>query len=235
VPTNEEYFERWENSAPVAVEELSPEQVERAKNRKSDDNPWESFEDEIMGEFSDPDLQAAIEEYASRVSDAAPTAQSDEELCRLTENNERAARDYQWIAPEEYAKEGDRVGRVMGPAMFIRTLQKAGVRCWYRRHPDLNKLTLIVFRNGHAEPEVGCWVFFGYMPELSMFHFDEHGIPLNEKRRGWRTALLQLILKSAISEEKAIECFGRVPTTPAFHRYNSTLQQWRNQGRRLGK
>ena len=83
MPSNEEYFERWENSAPVAVEELSPEQIARAKNRKSDDNPWESFEDEIMGEFSDPDLQAAIEEYASRVSDAAPTAQSDEELCRL--------------------------------------------------------------------------------------------------------------------------------------------------------
>lgn len=234
MPSNEDYFQRWEESAPTAVEELSPEQIARAKNRKSDDNPWESFEDEIMGEFSDPDLQAAIEEYASRVSDAAPTAQSDEELCRLQENNERAARDYQWVTPEEYANAGDRIGRVMGVATFIRTLQKAGVKCWYRRHPHPDKLTLIVLRDGH-EPEVGCWVQFGYMPELSVFNFDEHGIPLQERARGWRTCLLQIILKSVISEEKAVEIFGKPPTTQAFHRYNSTLQQWRNQGRRLAK
>src|SRR5580692_10810795 len=130
MPSNEDYFQRWEESAPTAVEELSPEQIARAKNRKSDDNPCESFEDEIMGEFSDPDLQAAIEEYASRVSDAAPTAQSDEELCRLQENNERAAREYQWIKPEEYANEPDRVGKVLGIATFVRMLQKGGVQCW---------------------------------------------------------------------------------------------------------
>ena len=234
MPSNEEYFERWENSAPVAVEELSPEQVERAKNRKSDDNPWESFEDEIMGEFSDPDLQAAIEEYASRVSDAAPTAQSDEELCRLTENNERAAKDYQWVTPEEYANAKDRIGHVMGVATFIRTLQKAGVKCWYRRHPHPDKLTLIVLRTGH-EPEVGCWVQFGYMPELSVMRFDDHGIPTTEKNRGWRTCLLQLILKSVISQADAEKAFGKTPTTETFHRYNSTLQQFRNQGNRLGK
>jgi hypothetical protein len=234
MPSNEEYFERWENSAPTAVEELSLEQIARAKNRKSDDNPWESFEDEIMGEFSDPDLQAAIEEYASRVSDAAPTAQSDEELCRLQENNERAAREYQWIKPEEYANEPDRVGRVLGIAMFVRMLQKGGVQCWLRRHPHPDKLTLMVLRPGH-EPEVGCWLQFGYMTELSIFYFDEHGIPLNEKRRGWRTGLLQLILKSVLTEEKANEIFGKPATTPTFHRYNSTLQQFRNQGGRLGK
>jgi hypothetical protein len=234
MPSNEEYFERWENSAPVAVEELSPEQIARAKNRKSDDNPWESFENEIMGEFADPDLQAAIEEYASRVSDAAPTAQSDEELCRLQENNERAAKDYQWVTPEEYADAGDRVGHVMGVATFITKLHKAGVKCWYRRHPHPDKLTLIVLRDGH-EPEVGCWVQFGYMPELSVMRFDDHGIPTTEKNRGWRTCLLQLILKSVISQRDAEKAFGKAPTTETFHRYNSTLQQFRNQGNRLGK
>jgi hypothetical protein len=234
MPTNEEYYERWENSAPVAVEEVSPEQIERAKNRKSDNNPWESFDKEIMGEFADPDLQAAIEEYASRVSDAAPTEQSNEELCRLRENNERAAQEYQWLTPDEYADAGARIGHVLGVATFIVKLQKAGVKCWYRRHPHNDKLTLIVMRPGH-EPEVGCWVQFGYMPELSVMRFDDHGIPTNEKNRGWRTCLLQLILKSVITQKKAEEVFGKPPTTEAFHRYNHTLQQFRNQGNRLGK
>jgi hypothetical protein len=70
---------------------------------------------------------------------------------------------------------------------------------------------------------------------LSIFYFDEHGIPLNEKRRGWRTGLLQILLKGMITQAKADELFGKAPTTPAFHRYNSTLQQFRNQGGRLGK
>ena len=233
--SNEEYFQRWEDSAPVAVEELSPEQIERAKNRKSDDNPWESFENEIMGEFNDPDLQAAIEEYASRVSDAAPTAQSDEELCRLTENNERAAKDYQWLEPSEYANEGDRVGRVLGIAMFVRMLQRGGVTCWLRRHPHPDKLTLMVIKKGKTEPEVGAWLQFGYMPELSVMRFDSHGIPTTEKWRGWRTVCLQMILKGMMSEKQCELIFGKTPTTQAFHRYNALLQQFRNQGGALAK
>jgi hypothetical protein len=71
------------------------------------------------------------------------------------------------------------------------------------------------------------------MPELSTFRFDEHGVPTTEKFRGWRTCTLQLILKGVISEKKANEVFGKPATTPAFHRYNATLQQFRNQGGRL--
>jgi hypothetical protein len=71
------------------------------------------------------------------------------------------------------------------------------------------------------------------MPELSIMNFDEHGVPLAERMRGWRTCLLQLILKSAITEEKADEIFGSPKTTAAFHRYNSTLQGFRNVGGRI--
>ena len=73
------------------------------------------------------------------------------------------------------------------------------------------------------------------MPELSIMNFDDHGVPLAEKNRGWRTCLLQLILHSHISQKKADEVFGKPKNTPAFHRYNSTLQSFRNQGGRLDK
>jgi hypothetical protein len=91
----------------------------------------------------------------------------------------------------------------------------------------------MIQRKNH-EPEVGCWVQLGFAPELSIMDFDEHGIPLAEKFRGWRTCLLQLILKSAITEAKADEVFGKPKTTEAFHRYNATLQSFRNAGGRLG-
>ena len=64
------------------------------------------------------------------------------------------------------------------------------------------------------------------MPELSIMRFDEHGVPTTEKNRGWRTALLQLILKSFINQKVADEVFGAPKTTEAFHRYNSTLQHF---------
>ncbi len=233
MPTNEDYMQRWEDAAPELVDSYTEEQKIAAHNAKS--RTYETFDEDMMGEFSNPVLAAAIEEYASRVSDAAPTAQTDEELCRLQENNEHTAKEYQWLTPEEYEDAGDRIGKVKGVATFITQLQRAGLNCWYRQHPHKDKLTLVVVNRISNEAEVGCWVQFGYMPELSVMRFDDHGIPTTEKHRGWRTCLLQLILKGCISREKAEEVFGKAPTTPAFTRYNQTLQAFRNQGNRLAK
>jgi hypothetical protein len=76
-------------------------------------------------------------------------------------------------------------------------------------------------------------VQIGQMPELSIMNFDDHGVPTNERRRGWRTCLLQMILKGLISEEKANEVFGKPKTIQAFHRYNAMLLAFRNAGNRL--
>jgi hypothetical protein len=233
--SNEEYLERWEQSAPELVDSWTPEQKEAALNRPIKQQDIDTYDKEMMGEFNDAALSEAIEEYAKRVSDAAPTAQTDEELCRLQEQTEHTAKEYQWLTPQEYADAGDRVGKVKGVATFITQLQRAGLNCWYRRHPHNDKLTLVVVNKLSKEAEVGCWVQFGFMPELSVMRFDDHGIPTTEKYRGWRTCLLQLILKGCISREKAEEVFGKPPTTPAFHRYNRTLQSFRNQGNRLSK
>lgn len=233
MPTNEDYMQRWEDAAPELVDSYTEEQKAAARNTKS--KTYETFDEDMMGEFSDPVLSAAIEEYSKRISDAAPTAQTEDELSRLQESNENAAKEYQWVTPQEYADAGDRIGKVKGVATFITQLQKAGMTCWYRRHPHKDKLTLVAINRLTNEPEVACWVQFGYMPELSIMRFDDHGIPTTEKWRGWRTCLLQILLKSFITLEKAEEIFGKAPTTPAFTRYNQTIQQFRNQGRRLAK
>jgi hypothetical protein len=234
MPTNEEYFERWEQSAPTPVAtERTPEEIQSLQGTRNSDRPsWQTYDEEMMGDIEDPALLEAMAEYASRVSDAEATSQTKEELARLKEAAAESAKEYQWLSPDEYKNEGERIGHILHSVVFLNKLQKAGVNCWYRNHPQAGKITLVVQR-GALPPEVGCWCQDGFAPELSIMRFDDHGIPLAEKYRGWRTPLLQLILKGIISEKKADEIFGKPKTTPAFHRYNSTLRRFRDAGSRL--
>jgi hypothetical protein len=229
--TNQDYLDRWEASAPKAVETtMTQEEILATQGtRLSDAAPWETYD---LGGDNDPALLAAIEEYASRVSDEKPTNQTHEELCRQKEAADAQVAQYQWVRPEEYANEGARIGHIMHTSVFVKKLREAGVKCWTRPHPQAGKITLVIQRENHP-PEVGCWLQNGYCPELSIMRFDDHGVPTVEKYRGWRTGLLQLILKSALTQKKAEEVFGKAPVTPEFDRYNWTLQQFRNAGNRL--
>jgi hypothetical protein len=232
--SNEEYFQRWENSAPTPVDSNpSPEEIKKMQKRANADKPkWESFAEEMNTDPSiTPELQKQIDEYATRVQDS-PSNQNKEEVARQTELSAAVAKEYQWVKPDEYNNVEERKGKIMHSSDFIKKLQKAGVKCWYRQHPHSDKLTLMIQRD-NLPPEMGCWAQLGFMPELSIMNFDEHGVPLAERMRGWRTCLLQLILKSAITETKADEIFGAPKTTAAFHRYNSTLQGFRNVGGRI--
>ena len=232
MPTNEEYLQRWEDAAPTPVATMTEEEIKAAQGtRNNDAAPWQTYDEEITPD-QDAALLEAMAEYAQNVSDAEGSSETKDELARLKQASEEAAKEYQWLSPEEYRNEGDRIGHIMHSIVFLNTLRKAGVKCWYRDHPQAGKITLIVQR-GELPAEVGCWCQLGFAPELSIMRFDDHGVPLAEKYRGWRTPLLQLILKGIISEKKAIEFFGKVPTTPAFHRYNATLQHFRNSGSRL--
>lgn len=191
--------------------------------------PWETYATEMdFDPEMTPELQTAVDEYSQNYHDST-SHQNEEELARWKELSAEAARDYQWLSPEEYRDSGARIGKIRHSSEIIKLLKKAGVRCWYRTHPQRGKVTLLVKRRG-VEPEVGCWVQSGFAPELSIMNFDEHGVPLAEKLRGWRTVLLQLILKSILTERQANEFFGKPKVTPQFARYNGTLQSFRNAG-----
>jgi hypothetical protein len=230
--SNEEYMERWEKAAPEAVHtEMTPDEIAKTQGtRAKEENPWESYDTEL--DINDPVLLAAIHEYEQRVSDAEASPQTKEELARLREGAMKAAEEYQWVTPEEYKNAGERIGRIMHSDVFISKLRGAGVKCWYRQHPQPRKITLVVQVNNET-PKVGCWVQHGFMPELSVMKFDDHGVPLDEKYRGWRTCLLQLILHGIITQATAEEIFGKAPVTPAFHRYDATLQRFRSSGSKL--
>lgn len=207
--------------------ELSAQEIQKLQGtRNSDVPPWMSYAAEFE-EKLDPQLEAEIAEYSKHRHESS-SSQNKEELCRQKEINQEIAKEYQWLDPAEYANEEERVGRVMHSSTFINLLRKAGVRCWYRDHPQPGKVTLVVQRDDINAPEVGCWVQQGFTSELSLMYFDEHGIPTTERRRGWRTCLLQLILKSIISEDQAHESFGKPGNTAAWSRYNGLIYEFRN-------
>ncbi len=204
--------------------------------RLSETAPWESYDNELVGRKVSPELAAQIADYATkRHQDAPISSQTQELLAENKEINEGIASQYQWLQPGDYADVEARIGRVMSHAEFITKLRQAGVSCHYRQHPHYDKVTLLYTKNGVAEPEVACWAQYGMMPELSIMNFDQYGAPLAERRRGWRTCLLQIILKGIITEEKANEVFGKPGQGKAFARYNSTLQAFRNAGSSLGE
>jgi hypothetical protein len=187
--------------------------------------PWETYS-QSLDEKLDDRLEAEIKQYSQKRHEKT-SEQNAEELARWEEENKNLAKQYQFLSPEEYAYEGARIGRIIHSSEFINMLRDDfKLNCWYRRHAHPDKLTLLVKRN-NIETEVGCWVANGYMPEYSIVRFDKYGVVLNEKYRGWRTCLLQMILKGMLDEEDVRKSFGQAKG-PASERYNSTLFEIRN-------
>jgi hypothetical protein len=187
--------------------------------------PWESY-NATFEEKLDPKLEEEIKRYSEKRHEKS-SQQNEEELCRQREINNELSKQYRWVSPEEYKDEGPRIGHILHSSELIRLLRnKCNLQCWYRQHPQSRKITLIVKRD-YFDPEVGCWVQEGFMPEYTIMGFDEHGVPLAEKYRGWRTCILQLILKGYISEYKANKVFGYA-SGPVSDRYLKTLYSFRN-------
>jgi hypothetical protein len=69
------------------------------------------------------------------------------------------------------------------------------------------------------------------MNEYSVIWLDAHGLPLNEKKRGWRTVLLRLIQGSFITEEQAEEVFGEPTSGPVSRRYREQIFWFRNRSK----
>jgi hypothetical protein len=64
-------------------------------------------------------------------------------------------------------------------------------------------------------------------PEWSLMYFGEFDVPIRERYRGWRTALLALITHDVLTEDEAERAFGPVPENSASELYRETLQGYR--------
>src|SRR5258708_39598486 len=112
-------MQRWEDAAPTPIESEPSVAVRSTK----------SYDEELTPE-QDSVLSEAIAEYAGRVSDAEASSQTKDEYARVKQASDEAAKEYQWLSPEEYKNEGERIGRIMHAVVFINKLKQAGVNCW---------------------------------------------------------------------------------------------------------
>jgi hypothetical protein len=70
-------------------------------------------------------------------------------------------------------------------------------------------------------------------PEWSLMYFDAMDVPIRERYRGWRTALLALITNDVLTEDEVDRAFGPVTLNEASELYRETLQGYRE--RKAGK
>jgi hypothetical protein len=206
--------------------EPTPEQIQKSQGTRLDSRaPWETYD--LQDEMT-PELAAAVAEYSTHRHDDSSN-QAKEELAKQKEYSNEVAKEYQWCTPEEYKEIQMRFGRIMNHAELITKLRdECHLKVYYQDHPHPDKLVLLYSDSlGMKKPEMACWVQNGYMPEYTVMGFDDHGAPLAEKYRGWRTVLLQLILKNILTEELAHKVFGPA-LLPCAERYNTILHSHRN-------
>jgi len=200
--------------------------------------PWQTYDRDMDPMAGESDyMKQAVAEYAQR-RHVITSQHNVEELIRQQEFSTNMVKDYRFYRQEEddLADNGQtRKGRVMHCLEFLEKLQTI-LPAYLSATVRKGLCGLAVYKpyetivNGQTERidwQYVCGVQVGYCYEYSVLHFDSHGLPLNEKWRGWRTVLLRLIQKNYITEQQAEEVFGKA-TGPASRRYLEQLYYFRN-------
>lgn len=186
---------------------------------------------------------------------SAKTEDELEEFREITHANPQL-RDCEWQRQEELseAHQDERTGRILTASQFIGLLWRCGLTCVLTR-PNVEAIRYSMKSHEYTQerraqiartqaglvvqqcaivslprPEYATWVQIPAMIEYSVMRFDSHNLPTNEKYRGWRTVLIELIRKGFLTERKANEVFGEA-RGPAARRWQEIMQAIRtNQG-----
>jgi hypothetical protein len=182
---------------------------------------------DISGEPDEADQRslAEIEAFARSDRYVHPTQETTERFQQMREMNTDAVREYRWEKQDELARESERIGRIVTENNFLSQLQRVAT-AKYNDWATRGMRGLSVWKDDRWQ--YVCAVQCGYMPEYSVMTFDEHGLPLAEKYRGWRTVLLRLVTQGFVSEERVHQVFGAPPSNAASRRYREHLWRYRN-------
>ena len=187
--------------------------------------PWLDYDKAVVGDDT-PEMQKAIEQYALH-RHVGTSAENEETLARMREENYNSVSEFRFLDPSEYADLGPRIGQIYSYDEFISKLRKIGITCFYREMGHPQKLALWVQKNSLTEPQVAGWIQRPFMIEYEVVDFDDKGLPKGSKYRGWRSILLQMRMKEMITEAQINKHFGQA-SGPASARYLSTMQSLRN-------
>jgi hypothetical protein len=116
-----------------------------------------------------------------------------------------------WVKPQEM----DEDGYLLGLSMATNQAQK-----------DLLTENYMAAREGRKVRKTITCLQDPYGPEWSIMRYNDRGVATKEKYRGWRTAMLVLIVAEVLTEDEVDAAFGR-PSGEASAWYRQQLQTWR--------
>lgn len=116
-----------------------------------------------------------------------------------------------WVLPQEM----DEDGYLLGLSQASSQAQK-----------DLLTENFMAARAGRRVRKTLTSLQDPYGPEWSILRFNDRGVAVKEKFRGWRTAMLVLIVAEVLTEQEVDRAFGS-PVGEAAAWYREQLQTWR--------
>jgi hypothetical protein len=188
--------------------------------------------------ITEEEMEEMDKEYALSYASAEPQRWAKQELWQGKENEEmrltrimhphavfellrRAGVDARIDAPTHYVMGVDDKTGLMVPMLK----QVSSGRLWL--HDDTVKgkvgVSAWVYRNGEKVRRCVASLQYPYGPEWSIMRFNEYNVPTVEKYRGWRTAMLQLILAGVLTEEEVDRAFGPATDNDASWFYRQAL------------
>jgi hypothetical protein len=184
---------------------------------------------DIQGVPDENDKRSLAEVAALEASDrqVQPTQQTTELYLKLREQNTDSyeSRASRLLNDGDFENEEERKGIILSENEFLSRLHKIvsiKPNDWCAR----GMRGLSAWKDGRYH--YVCAMQAGYMPEFSLMYFDDHRRATKEKMRGWRTVLLNFILKGYITEESARREFGPPPLNRASRLYRETLWKYRH-------
>jgi hypothetical protein len=207
---------------------------------------WREAEDDELK------LTAADEKMlseAKRAYEVVATSQDLETLHETFEQNAEKSKKEKWQGQERWQgreNEEARLVNMLTPDGFIRKLRAAGIdarnapskyaRIWLAEGQRMGRVAVSAWvtseDTGQQEERTITTLQDGVGPEWSIMRFNRYDVPTSEKYRGWRTALLHLIIANVLSEDEVERAFGAVTLAPHSEFYREQLQN--NRARRLG-
>ena len=160
---------------------------------------------------------------------------AEEDRLMHKEQAELAAREYRVEDADLFEDERRRKVNIVSAKDFIRKLRANGVRCFAHENAANDGtagLHAIVPTEQGSQVKAIAALQVPYMCEWSIGNFDSLGTFTGWKYIGWRDAVLSLIQKEVLTEEKAHEIFGAPSDPVASRRYRRILKALRQRKRK---
>jgi hypothetical protein len=114
-----------------------------------------------------------------------------------------------------------------------KTRELSSARFWLHDNVILGRVGISawVWQDGERTIRYCTYLQYPYGPEWSLIRFNQYDVPVGERYRGWRTALLKMIMDGIVTEEEVDRAFGAVTQDDVSALYREQLDAWREEKR----